>query len=250
MYHEKEFQVGARDTDLFGQCRPSSLLDFFQEAATDAAIALHVGREEMISNHHMFWMLARMWYRLEQPIFWNDSLTVRTWHRGSKGVSMYRDFDLFRQGEWIGEAVSAWILADFTTHKLCRLEAVQELENTSGGNLCKTKVLHKLRVPDSLTPVGERSLHYSDCDVNGHVNNVRYADFACDGLRLEQLGSGSFVSSMQLSYLKECQAGETLHLFAAAYGGVQYVQGDGTEGRPRFDAAVTLSPLDNLPSGA
>ena len=31
MYHEAAFQVGARDTDLFGLCRPSSLLDFLQE---------------------------------------------------------------------------------------------------------------------------------------------------------------------------------------------------------------------------
>lgn len=250
MYHEKRFQVGARDTDLFGQCRPSSLLDFFQEAATDAAMALHVGRAEMIAEHHMFWMLARMWYRLEQPVFWNDCLTVRTWHRGSKGASMYRDFDLIRDGKTIGEAVSVWILADFTTHKLCRLDALQELEGTSGGKFCKTKLLSKLRVPDILAPVGERTLCYSDCDINGHVNNVRYADYACDALQMDRLGSGYFVSSMQLGYLKECRAGEILRLFTAESGGVWYAKGDGVEGRTRFDAAVTLSPLDNPPNGA
>ena len=244
MYHERQVQVEARDTDLFGLCRPSSLLDFFQEAATQAADALHVGREEMIANHHMFWMLARLWYRLDHPVLWKDVLTVRTWHRGSKGVSMYRDFDLFRNGERVGEAVSVWILADFTTHKLCRLEVLQELEGTSGGALCKHKLLPKLRLPGSLAPAGERPLHYSDCDINGPVNNVRYADFACDALPMERLG-GSFVSSAQLGYLKECRAGERLRLSAGTDNGTWYVQGDGPEGRPRFDAALTLSPLDN-----
>ena len=67
-------------------------------------------------------------YRLDRPLFWKDVLTVRTWHRGSKGASMYRDFDLFREGEPVGEAVSVWVLADFTTHRLCRLETLQELD--------------------------------------------------------------------------------------------------------------------------
>lgn len=250
MYHEKRVQVEARDTDLFGLCRPSSLLDFLQETATEAADILHVGREEMIEKHHMFWMLARMWYRLDRPLFWKDVLTVRTWHRGSKGASMYRDFDLFREGESVGEAVSVWVLADFTTHRLCRLETLQELEDTSGGSLCKTKLLPKLRLPGSLTPVEQRFLHYSDCDINGHVNNVRYADFACDALRLDQMGSGSFVSSVQLGYLKECRAGESLRLSTGTFDGTWYVQGDGPEERPRFDAALTLSPLDNPRNGA
>ena len=246
MYHEARYPVGARDTDPFGLCRPSSLLDFLQEAATGAAEELHVGREEMIQVHHMFWMLARMWYRLDRPVYWEDVLTVRTWHRGSKGASMYRDFDLFREGERIGEAVSVWVLADFDTHKLCRLEVLQELEDTSGGELCKTKLVPRLRVPAGLAPAGERPLHYSDCDINGHVNNVRYADFACDALHLEELGRGAFVSSMQLGYLRECRAGESLRLSAGASGGTWYVQGDGAEGQARFDAALVLSPLDDL----
>ena len=76
------------------------------------------------------------------------------------------------------------------------------------------------------------------------MNNVRYADFACDALPMERLG-GSFVSSAQLGYLKECRAGERLRLSAGTGNGTWYVQGDGPEGRPRFDAALTLSPLDN-----
>ena len=64
------------------------------------------------------------------------------------------------------------------------------------------------------------------------------------GFKPERLG-GSFVSSAQLGYLKECRAGERLRLSAGTDNGTWYVQGDGPEGRPRFDAALTLSPLDN-----
>lgn len=246
MIYENTYHVGARDTDPFGQCRPSSLMDFLQEAATEAALELQVSREEMINRYHVFWMLARIWYRLDSPVFWNDEITVRTWHRGGKGVSMYRDFDLFRNGKPIGEAVSLWVLADLETRKLFRLSNIPEFDSTSGCEHCKERMLSKLRVPVPLKPVATRVLQYSDADVNGHVNNVRYADFACDALKLHQLGTGAYVSSVQLGYLKECGPGEQLQLSAGQGDGIWFVQGDGEEGTARFDAALTLSPLDSL----
>ena len=50
MYYENTYRVGARDVDPFNQCRPSSMMDFLQEAATEAAVELHVSREEMVAR--------------------------------------------------------------------------------------------------------------------------------------------------------------------------------------------------------
>jgi acyl-ACP thioesterase len=176
--------------DPFNQCRPSALLGYLQEAATEAACALHVSREEMIDKYHVFWMLARMWYRLDRPLFLGRHRHDPDLAPGDKGASMYRDFDLFRDGERVGEAVSVWVLADLDTHKLFRLSNVMEFRDTTGGELCKDKTLGRLRVPVALHPAEERPMRYSDADINGHVNNVRYADFACDALDMQRLGRG------------------------------------------------------------
>ena len=251
MYHEAAFRVGARDADIFGQCRPSAMMDFLQEAATGAAIALHVSREETLRDYGAFWMLARIWYRLEEPVLWDDRLTVQTWHRGDgHGPSMYRDFDICRAGRRIGEGVSIWVLADAETRRLRRVSELPGFRETTGGERCKSRMLSKLRPPVPLETAGTRQLGYSDCDVNGHVNNTRYADFACDAIALERLGSGLFVSQVQIGYLKECLPGERLTLSAGRLDGTFYVQGDGEEGRARFDAALTLTPLDNPPPRA
>lgn len=76
--------------------------------------------------------------------------------------------------------------------------------------------------------------------MNGHVNNIKYADFVCDALRMEDLGPDRFVSSLQVGYQAECRAGETVDLFTGAAQGLQYVHGTGG-GKTRFDAAVTIS---------
>ena len=244
MYYEETYRVQARDADPFDQCRPSSLLNFLQEAATRHAIELHVSRQEMLERYSCFWMMARLWYRLDKPVYWDDALTVRTFHRGNKGIAMYRDFDLYRDGERVGEAVSTWVLADLDSRKLLKLSQVAEVENTTGGGLCKSISLHKIRMPGEMEPKENRLLHYSDCDVNGHVNNVRYADFACDAVRLDREGAGKFVSELQISFLKECRPGEIIALSAAREEDTWYVRGSDGTGGERFGVSLKL---ENLP---
>lgn len=244
MYYEDTYRVGARDTDPFNQCRPSSMLNFLQEAATLAAVELHASRDEVAEKYRCFWMLVRLWYRLDKPLYWDDRLTVRTFHRGGKGVSMYRDFDLYRNGEPIGEAVSTWVMADLDTHKLLRLSDMEEFAGTTGGPLCKSVKLHRLPMPDQMRAAEERLLHYSDTDINGHVNNVRYADFACDAIHLEREGAGKFVSSFQISYLKECRPGESITLSAGQRDGTWCAVGADSAGVRRFESAITL---ENIP---
>ena len=239
--YEREYRVDSRETDPWYNCRPSGVLGFLQEAATAAACALHASRDEMLDKYNAFWMLARVWYRLDEPLKWGDRLRIRTWHRGGRGASSYRDFDLFVNDAPVGEAVSLWVLANAQTHKLVRMAGIEEFQGTDGGALCKTRLLNKVRMPPDMTCAGTRSFRYSDLDVNGHVNNVRYADIVCDALHLERMGAERFVSS--LGYRAECRVGETVDLTTGSDGGAQYVHGADGAGKTRFDAMLTLSDL-------
>ena len=244
MIYEGSYLVDTRDIDQWYRCRPSGLLGILQEAAVAAACALHASRDEMLEKYDMFWMLARLWYRLERPLLWRERITVRTWHRGGRGASTYRDFDLLADGVPVGEAVSVWVLAQAQTRRLGRMSRISEFQGTDGGALCKDKLLSHIRVPEHMEPVERRMLHYSDTDVNGHVNNARYADFICDTLRMEKLGRERFVSSLQIDYLAECRAGEILELSTGQADGLWYVQGCGENGKSRFCGAVGLSAAE------
>ena len=234
--YEREYRVDSRETDPWYNCRPSGVLGFLQEAATAAACALHASRDEMLDKYNAFWMLARVWYRLDEPLKWGERLRIRTWHRGGRGASSYRDFDLFVNDAPVGEAVSLWVLANAQTHKLVRMAGIEEFQGTDGGALCKTRLLNKVRMPPDMTCAGTRSFRYSDLDVNGHVNNVRYADIVCDALHLERMGAERFVSSLQVGYQAECRVGETVDLTTGSDGGAQYVHGADGAGKTRFDA--------------
>lgn len=244
MYFERGYPIDSRDVDPWNHCKPSGLMGILQEAAVAAACELHASRPEMMEKYNLFWMLARMWYRLDRPLKWNETLSIRTWHRGGSGASSYRDFDLFVDGKPVGEAVSVWVLADADTHRLARMSKIEEFQGTDGGELCKNKSLSRFKLPQEMAAADHRAMHYSDTDINGHVNNVRYADFICDAIRMDQLGQDFYVSALQVDYLAECMAGETITLFSGEQDGLRYVRGADAAGKSRFEGAVTLTPLD------
>ena len=240
IWYEYKTKVDTRDVDGRSRCRPSALLGHLQEAATLAAESRGFGREVLMSNYGAFWMLARLWFRLDRPLRWGEELSIHTWHRGGKGASMYRDFDLYADGVHVGEAVSVWVLVQLEDRKMLRLSQIPELENTGGGERNKDIQLSKLRMPEDMSLAERRLMHYSDTDINGHVNNTRYADFACDAIRADLLPEDTFVASMQLGYSAECHPGEVISLLHACQEQTHFVHGVDENGKSRFDVRLIL----------
>lgn len=241
--YEQDFTVDSREVDLTGCARPSAVLGYLQEAATIAALRLHVSGPETVEKYHCMWMIVRMWVHLDRPLRWNETFTVRTWHRGARGASTYRDFDLLQGGAPIGEAVSVWVLADVDSYKLLNMRQLAEFQGTDGGELCKERKLHRFKLPQPMTGQELRPMRYSDTDINGHVNNSRYMDFACDALHMEQLLEGRFISEFQVGYLDQCKAGELLTVETACQEGVHYARGLGPDGSGRFECSICLEEL-------
>ena len=198
LYYEMTLPIDSRDVDGNGFCKASALLGHIQEAATQAAQHGGFGRELTSNRYHAFWMLTRVWYCLHRPLRWEEPLTIRTWHRGNRGATMYRDYYLFILWEQVGECVSVWVLASIKDRQLMRMASIPELAGTDGGALCKEKKLSKLRLPTAMALTDRRRMRYSDTDLNGHVNNTRYADFVCDALEMEKLGPSRFLSELKI----------------------------------------------------
>lgn len=238
---EVTFRVDSLDVDMFNQCRPSAVLGYLQEAATQAAIELGASGPEIYKKYNCLWMVSRNWVELDAPLRWNEEFTIQTWHRGGTGVATYRDFDIFRDGVRIGQAVAQWVMVDADTHKLYRMRDVTEFQGTDGGERNKSVKLHRVPMPKEFSVAGKRYLGYSDTDINGHINNIHYADYACDALHLEQYGKGKFVREVQISYIGECRAGEELTMETEMEGNHLYARGVGPQGDARFEYALTLA---------
>ena len=75
------------------------------------------------------------------------------------------------------------------------------------------------------------------------MNNVKYADYICDALEMEQLVQDCFVSSFQVGYQRECRAGEEVSLYTGRADGTLFVHGVDGGGTTRFDGVLTLDKI-------
>lgn len=239
---ETVYPVGAGETDLFNLCRPSALLRFFQIAAGEHSIALGISREELIERHNAIWMLVRIRYELTRPIRGGETLKISTWHRQAGGASMYRDYALEAGGEPAGKAVSLWVVADYDTHSLLRIGAVLPGTEETAVLDRKQATLPRLRMPAEMESAGIRTMRYSDADINGHVNNARYADILCDTISLDAQ-KGLYPQSMQIGYLAECRPGEDIALSAGRSGSQWFVKGIDRNNTARFEGSLTLEKM-------
>lgn len=234
------FPLSSQDIDCHCRIRPSTLLGFFQDVAAEAAAQFHATREEMVEKYNLFWMVARVRYRLTAPISWGQILTIQTWHRGADKTLMYRDYLLTVDGKEVGRATTVWVLCNLTTRKLERFSGFAEFVGTDGGELCWNTKVPPLRLPAEMETVERRLMHFSEMDLNGHINNTRYADFMCDALGGKLSSPDCYVSELQISYLEECKPGETLALQVAQADGRYYIRGLGETGTARFQGYLVL----------
>ena len=207
--YENEYPVRVIDTDLFRLCRPSSLMNFMQEAAMEHVVELGFGTDEL-AKKHAIWMLVRMKYTIHRPIRGGEVLRIKTWGRRPTGAFVIRDYELYVGQERVGEAVSTWVLGDMENQSLLRAEDLLSPEGALEMDHPQEK-LGKIRMPKEMEEVGERRIGYSETDLNGHANNTRYADYACDAIRFETL-AGYHVKELQITYSAECLAGQSIRL--------------------------------------
>ena len=213
---KQAFTPTASDIDLFGRLRLSALLQLMQNMATDHAETLHFGGTFMQERYGAFWLMARTSLSFSQPILYSDELEVHTSHRGlTKGITIFRDFDFFVNGKPIGEATTSWVVVDINSRKMVKPTQIAELVDSPKPAVLKTAVPEKIQLPENVTFSMHRECVYSDTDINGHMNNTKYADVALDSLHFEQF-AGQYISEVQINYLKECFPGNTLTLCTAA----------------------------------
>lgn len=244
--YKQLYTVGPGETDLFDLCRPSALLVYLQDVATTHAGMIGMSREYLVEHHRAIWILARLWIHLDRPIRGFEKLSIETWHRGLTGVTWYRDFALSIDGAPVGQAVTAWVLADVETHRMKRPTGMEKIDAcTANPEASLGRTLSRLACPEERMSAFEKTIRYSDLDVNAHLNNTKYADLCCDAVGFEAM-PGKYLSELQINYTNECTLGDCIALRTAPLGEEAYfVDGVGHDGRARFEANLNFSSLGN-----
>lgn len=219
-----KYDIHSYEVDASKKLKISSLLQFFQESAGNHAESLGVGWRQL-QEQGLFWVLSRITIEIEDFPTWEDTITIVTWPKSSDNVFAYRDFLLFNGTELERptiKATSAWALINVETRRPQKIELVAGSIPVSNDE--NALVDHPYKV-DALPCAWNHSsgeVKYSDIDMNGHVNNVRYFDWISDVYSQEHYAEMK-IAKLDINFLAEAVLGDTYKVNMASKGGGIYL---------------------------
>ena len=236
-YCEKTLLL-SRDCDLGGLWRPSAILTAMQETAGMHSHILGCGRETLVQKG-VVWVLTRCEVQMEKEARMGSRLSIETFPMPLRRWFFPRYF-VFRdeEGAQVGAAGTLWVLFDL--EKRCMVAP----GDVAGAIPDNSDLTPPLGVPGPVprltgeTAASARTPVYSELDVNGHVNNARYADWLCDALGLEIMREYR-VKTMRLSYAAEIRPGQAMELRLTRDGLAYHLTGS-HEGKTHFEIGGEL----------
>lgn len=235
--YRENFLVCRHDGDCNGKMKPGAMLRYAQQVATDQCNLLGFDRAFYERTHTAF-LLAKQELRIFRLPDVDEVLTFLTQPEKSKRACNRRVTQLIdEQGQVVAVLDSLWTLVDTDTRRIIRKPG-PEFE-LAWLDEVPIRYPIKITAAEDAGPVGTATASWSLCDINGHLNNTRYADIVCDSMppALQQQAPASMV----IAYHREVPMGETMELFAGITpDGSWYVRGE-REGLKAFEATVCFA---------
>lgn len=209
----KEFSISSFDLNPKGQARLTTMANFFQEMAYHHANQLGFGYDDM-KEKQTFWVLSRMRIRINQYPVWDDKVMVETWHRGMEGIFGLRDFRLENNtGDLMGMASTAWLILDSRTRRPVRL-VDDVLQDSIGDDSVFTEGLEKIALPDNMIMLSRHKVLFSDLDIMGHVNNVKYMEWCIDTVITKDQNDRE-IQELEINFTREALIGDEIEICGA-----------------------------------
>jgi len=199
---QASYEVRSYEVDAEGRLSSLALFNLLQDAASNHAEALGVSVQQLQAENRT-WVLSRM--RLSVTGFprWRDRLQVRTWPSGGNRVFAFRHFAVENdRGRPLAAAASAWLIIDTDSRRPQRIAPfIQRLRPVSGVPDLSDP-LDKLPAPSAAAGQQRFNVRYRDLDINRHVNNVSYIEWALESLPHDRI-HGHVAVDLEVSFLGE-----------------------------------------------
>ena len=211
-FYVQETIVQNADADFRSLLKPSALLRYVEQVSADHARAFGMS-DDFFKERGVAFLVGKQALRVYRAPVRTEKLILTTRAEASRRGSIKRITTVTDQaGQQLAMVDCRWIVVDLATAHIMRQPdwSVDDFWNETVEEELPL-LLHKSR---ELTRAGEWMARYTQCDLNGHINNAFYLDIACDALPIEVVKAAP-VTFASISYHREVPMGRTMEVFYA-----------------------------------
>ena len=166
---------------------------------------------DRLNKEHYTWVLSRLALEMYDLPMQYEPFTIETWVENVYRLFTDRNFAVLnKEGKAIAYARSVWAMIDTETRKPVDLMAIHD--GDIAGYICdKDCPIDKpsrIKV-NSKEPVAILPVKYSDMDINGHVNSIRYIEHILDLFPVDAFKEKR-VRRFEMAYVAETMATDTM----------------------------------------
>ena len=167
-----------------------------------------------LNEDNYTWVLSRLAIELDEMPYQYEDFSVQTWVENVYRLFTDRNFAIMnKEGKKIGYARSVWAMISLNTRKPADLLALH------GGSIidyvcdepCPIEKPSRIKVTNT-QPLATLTAKYSDIDINGHVNSIRYIEHILDLFPID-LYKTKRIRRFEMAYVAESYLGDELTFF-------------------------------------
>ena len=180
---EETVKIRYSEMDCNLVLKPSALLQFLQDLASDNAESLNFGYSYIIKNN-LAWFLLKYHMEFDEYPRGIYDLTIKTEPRGYNKIFAFRDFEITHDKKLIGRATSTWALVDLESKTMVNASEVLKDNPYMTIHEARSNDLSYIRIkaPAEFNSEKVFDVRFDDLDVNKHVNNANYIVWAFEAL--------------------------------------------------------------------
>lgn len=157
------------------------------------------------------WIISRSEIIINRLPKYLEEFTLETHPNKSRFSIFPRQYVIRdKDGNILIQMVSLWSLLDHATRKTVIFNN-KDLEEFGTSMETDMPVPSKIRDELPTEVLGERIVHSTDIDLNGHMNNTRYMDFVFDLFTNDEIENLS-IKNIKVNYYKEVYEGDKITL--------------------------------------
>lgn len=207
--YRETFTLKSTDCDRFGRLKPGALLSLMQEVAGEHCRGTDV-EWTALARRGLFFAITRTHVQITRLPGARERVTLETWPGKTSRVAYPRNTIAYdEQGRELFRAISLWVLMDVNSRAMVT-------PGKSGVDFDGWELGGELPVPTSigLKELGhslDRTVSFTELDVNGHMNNTHCMDWVQD-LLPSGFHADHPIRDFTVCYLSEAREGDRVRL--------------------------------------
>lgn len=225
------------DYDVSKEVKIHRIMEFMQDLATTHADKLGFGWDDMDANG-LFWVVSKVKIVFHRKVDRGvRRFKLYTWPVSQGRAYIERRFEAAdEQGINLFSATTLWMILDRDTRAIAPRETVAKYYKADfDDSPCGADVnFSRIRRDGGYLLNYERTIRRTDLDINRHVNNTNYVNYA-----LDVLDDTDEISQVEITYNRELKPNDVIAVYSKREDGCVLVSGE-RGGETCFTVKLTL----------